>query len=180
MFKQILLAAVIFASADAMAGRPKIGVGTAAKKDTAPLFGPSAAKASGVTQFSASIPFQAQPEKLDGTMLGDIGFDPLGLSNLWDLNWLRAAEIKHGRVGMLASLGFLTQVTAIATSQSAHSLPVPACWQTACCLPACCLSVACLLPACCLPVACLLPACLLPACCLPACCLHVCCLLPVC
>ncbi|KAJ1639476.1 chlorophyll a/b-binding protein domain-containing protein [Pavlovales sp. CCMP2436] len=118
MFKQILLAAALLASADAMAGRPKISSGSNVKGGTAPLFGPSSAKAKAGGQLSASIPFAPQPEKLDGTMLGDIGFDPLGLSNLWDLNWLRAAEIKHGRVGMLASLGFLTQ--------EAYRLPGPA------------------------------------------------------
>lgn len=31
---------------------------------------------------SKAIPFMPQPEKLDGTMAGDIGFDPLGLSNI--------------------------------------------------------------------------------------------------
>jgi len=38
-------------------------------------------------------------------MAGDVGFDPLGLSNIddvgIDLYWLREAEIKHGRVAML-------------------------------------------------------------------------------
>ena len=31
---------------------------------------------------SRSIPFMPQPEKLDGTLPGDVGFDPLGLSAL--------------------------------------------------------------------------------------------------
>ena len=37
---------------------------------------------------------------------GDI-FDPLNLATKYDLNWLREAEIKHGRVCMLAFLGFI-------------------------------------------------------------------------
>jgi len=31
---------------------------------------------------SASIPFLLKPVKLDGTLAGDKGFDPLGLSNI--------------------------------------------------------------------------------------------------
>jgi len=49
--------------------------------------------------------------QLDGSMAGDVGFDPLGLSNIddvgVDLYWLREAELKHGRVAMLATAGFL-------------------------------------------------------------------------
>lgn len=44
-------------------------------------------------------------------MAGDVGFDPLGLSNIndvgIDLYWLREAEIKHCRICMLAVLGFV-------------------------------------------------------------------------
>jgi len=44
-------------------------------------------------------------------MAGDVGFDPLGLSTIEgvgiDLYWLREAEIKHCRLAMLASAGFL-------------------------------------------------------------------------
>jgi len=44
-------------------------------------------------------------------MAGDVGFDPLGLSNIdevgIDLYWLREAEVKHARVAMLAVVGVL-------------------------------------------------------------------------
>ena len=44
-------------------------------------------------------------------MAGDVGFDPLGLSNIdevgIDLYWLREAELKHCRLCMLAVVGFL-------------------------------------------------------------------------
>ena len=47
--------------------------------------------------------------QLDGTMAGDVGFDPLGLSTIdavgIDLYWLREAEIKHCRVAMMAAAG---------------------------------------------------------------------------
>ena len=44
-------------------------------------------------------------------MAGDVGFDPLGLSEIDDLGidlyWLREAELKHGRVAMLAATGVI-------------------------------------------------------------------------
>ena len=40
---------------------------------------------------------------------GDVGFDPLGISSLIDVRWLREAELKHGRVCMLAATGFIVQ-----------------------------------------------------------------------
>jgi hypothetical protein len=35
---------------------------------------------------------------------GYAGFDPLGFSDYYDLKWLQEAEIKHGRVCMLAAV----------------------------------------------------------------------------
>ncbi|EKX34760.1 light-harvesting Chl a protein 2 [Guillardia theta CCMP2712] len=58
---------------------------------------------------SYAVPFLSRPPALDGTMAGDVGFDPLGFSNYFDLKWLREAELKHGRVCMLGTLGFLVQ-----------------------------------------------------------------------
>merc|ERR1719443_1601526 len=47
---------------------------------------------------SASITFLARPAALDGTMVGDVGFDPLGFAkSKEDLANYREAEIKHGR-----------------------------------------------------------------------------------
>lgn len=44
-------------------------------------------------------------------MAGDVGFDPLGLSNIddvgIDLYWLREAELKHCRLTMLAVAGII-------------------------------------------------------------------------
>ena len=43
-------------------------------------------------------------------MVGDFGFDPLGLTNtLSSTNYVQAAEIKHCRVAMLATVGFVFQ-----------------------------------------------------------------------
>ena len=55
---------------------------------------------------SKSLPFLEAPAKLDGSLVGDVGFDPIGISDqLADLKYVRAAELKHGRVAMLAFLG---------------------------------------------------------------------------
>lgn len=72
---------------------------------------------------STALPFATAPATLDGTMLGDVGFDPLGFSTtpvgpwfsglegrngvIGDLNWYREAELIHGRIAQVAVLGFL-------------------------------------------------------------------------
>jgi hypothetical protein len=60
-------------------------------------------------QMSPSVPFLKVPDALDGKAPGDIGFDPLGFSSLANINFLREAEIKHGRVAMLAAGGAMFQ-----------------------------------------------------------------------
>lgn len=61
-----------------------------------------------VAQMSKSVPFLLKPEKLDG-LPGAFEFDPLLISNFMNVRFLRAAEIKHGRVCMLAALGMIVQ-----------------------------------------------------------------------
>lgn len=79
---------------------------------------------------SKSVPFLEQPPALDGTLPGDVGFDPLGLSSLYadkdwsqqlvpdnwidvprtpikTVEWMRESEVKHGRYAMLAVLGWV-------------------------------------------------------------------------
>eukprot|EP00960_Hanusia_phi_P049573 759637-Hanusia_phi.AAC.1 len=56
-----------------------------------------------------AIPGTERPKNLDGTLVGDVGFDPLGFSNWLNLYWAREAEIKHGRVAMLAATGMIVQ-----------------------------------------------------------------------
>ena len=58
--------------------------------------------------MSQSLPFLTRPEKIKG-YVGDVGFDPLGFSDNFDMKWLREAEIKHGRSSMLATVGFVMQ-----------------------------------------------------------------------
>jgi light-harvesting complex I chlorophyll a/b binding protein 1 len=74
---------------------------------------------------SKSIPFLPRPINLDGSMVGDVGFDPMYLSSIpkdfsgfiqppsWEskslptLYWMREAELKHGRVAMMAWFGWV-------------------------------------------------------------------------
>ena len=53
----------------------------------------AAAKAVGPRmQTSEAIPFLDKPPALDGSLAGDVGFDPLGFSNYYDMNWLRVLQ----------------------------------------------------------------------------------------
>ena len=52
---------------------------------------------------------QGYSSRYIGSMVGDVGFDPLGISTLGDIKFLREAEIKHGRVAMLAAAGAIAQ-----------------------------------------------------------------------
>jgi len=64
---------------------------------------------------SKAVPFLSAPANLDGSMAGDVGFDPLGFSNYIDPKWLREAELKHGRICMLAWTGCIVQVCCVNT-----------------------------------------------------------------
>jgi hypothetical protein len=80
---------------------------------------------------SKSVPFLDQPPALKGKLPGEVGFDPLNLTGLWGdkdwskqvvpqlwpepiettpittLEWMTEAEIKHGRIAMLAVVGWV-------------------------------------------------------------------------
>jgi hypothetical protein len=49
-------------------------------------------------EMSKAIPFVARPKSLDGSMPGDVGFDPFGFAgeDTTSLMNMREAEIKHG------------------------------------------------------------------------------------
>jgi len=57
-------------------------------------------------EMSIAIPFLKRPNKLDGSHAGDVGFDPLGLSETNDLYVMMEAEIRHARLAMLAVVGW--------------------------------------------------------------------------
>lgn len=71
-------------------------------------FGPTATVATpALSEMSMSMPFMERPAILDGSIAGDVGFDPLGFAKTEaDLMNYREAEIKHARLAMLAAAGW--------------------------------------------------------------------------
>lgn len=58
-------------------------------------------------EMSTALPFQLRPHALDGSLAGDVGFDPIGFASDKDALWsYREAEIKHARLAMLAAAGW--------------------------------------------------------------------------
>merc|ERR1719163_1462155 len=57
-------------------------------------------------EYAESLPFLVKRPQLKG-YVGDVGFDPLGFSEILPMDWLREAELKHCRVSMLAFVGFI-------------------------------------------------------------------------
>lgn len=104
MYKSVLLAATAAtASAFTAPTLPAAGIRTRA----------SSVCGMKMQAKSAAIPYLDAPPALDGSMAGDVGFDPLWVSSaLPDAGWikyLREAELKHGRVAMLAAAGAIAQ-----------------------------------------------------------------------
>jgi len=71
---------------------------------------------------SGALPFMPYPENLKG-YVGDVGFDPLRISDYVPMDYLREAELKHGRICMLAWTGF------VAVDMGMRVTPVPESWQ---------------------------------------------------
>ena len=58
--------------------------------------------------MSKALPFAPRPKLLDGSLAGDCGFDPFNFAggDKATLLNMREAEIKHGRLAMLAAVGW--------------------------------------------------------------------------
>lgn len=54
---------------------------------------------------SKALPFLEQPPNCVG-YIGDAGFDPFRFSDFVPVDFLREAELKHGRICMMAVVGF--------------------------------------------------------------------------
>jgi len=100
-----------------------------------PTLAPAAARASApsMVEMSRAIPFLKKPPALDGSMAGDMGFDPLGFSTTitelgGDLNYVREAELMHGRQAMFAVVGMVwpTWFGKISTCEAVSSNPLAA------------------------------------------------------
>ncbi|CAM9568804.1 unnamed protein product, partial [Choristocarpus tenellus] len=103
--------AALCALAPASAFLPSASI-TGVKVQSSTMMATKKASAPSAPSRSIAIPFDPYPEGLDGTMVGDVGFDPAGFSNnppTWanGLKWYREAELAHGRVAMLATVGWL-------------------------------------------------------------------------
>eukprot|EP00540_Astrosyne_radiata_P011518 CAMPEP_0116843098 /NCGR_PEP_ID=MMETSP0418-20121206/11896_1 /TAXON_ID=1158023 /ORGANISM="Astrosyne radiata, Strain 13vi08-1A" /LENGTH=209 /DNA_ID=CAMNT_0004473807 /DNA_START=56 /DNA_END=685 /DNA_ORIENTATION=+ len=57
---------------------------------------------------STALPFLPYPENLKGYVGEEAGFDPFRFSDFVPVDWLREAELKHGRIAMLAYVGFVS------------------------------------------------------------------------
>jgi light-harvesting complex I chlorophyll a/b binding protein 1 len=80
---------------------------------------------------SKALPFLPAPANCEG-YVGNVGFDPLGVSNYFPTDYLREAELKHGRMCQLAWLGYVAvdlgmrvpgypEAMSSATSATAHN-----------------------------------------------------------
>jgi hypothetical protein len=58
---------------------------------------------------SRALPFAEKPDNLNGELVGDVGFDPFKFTDSGDIEKFRKAELKHGRVCMLATTGVIVQ-----------------------------------------------------------------------
>eukprot|EP00980_Cylindrotheca_fusiformis_P005893 scaffold1242_cov123-Cylindrotheca_fusiformis.AAC.2 len=65
-------------------------------------------KKDGESDKSKALPFAPRPKLLDGSLAGDVGFDPFGFAGAdkESLVYMREAEIKHSRLAMLAVVGW--------------------------------------------------------------------------
>jgi light-harvesting complex I chlorophyll a/b binding protein 1 len=70
------------------------------------------------TKMSPAMPFLPYPANLEGWVGGEKGFDPLGISNEFPVYFLREAELKHGRICMLATVGWIATDSGIRLSSA--------------------------------------------------------------
>jgi len=63
-----------------------------------------------IAKPSNALPFLEAPACQSSGLPGaEAGFDPLYFSDFLDIKWLREAELKHGRICMLAATGYIAQ-----------------------------------------------------------------------
>ena len=110
MYRTLVLALALLASATAFAPMSAA---------------PRSASALSAAAKSAAMPFLPQPANLDGSLVGDVGFDPLGFSDFVPMAYLREAELKHGRICMMAVTGYvaLPGLGLLASGAAGYSTP---------------------------------------------------------
>merc|ERR1711948_31902 len=58
-------------------------------------------------KMSPAVPYLKYPAVLEGWVGGEKGFDPLGVTDALPVYLCREAELKHGRITMLATIGWI-------------------------------------------------------------------------
>jgi len=70
----------------------------------------SAGVSMAIAKPSKALPFLEAPACQSSGLPGaETGFDPLYFSDFMDIKWLREAELKHGRICMVAATGYFVQ-----------------------------------------------------------------------
>mmetsp|Transcript_115033 Transcript_115033/g.225692 ORF Transcript_115033/g.225692 Transcript_115033/m.225692 type:complete len:216 (-) Transcript_115033:176-823(-) len=115
MFKATILSALL-ASAAAFAPTQFAGRRSTLVQEEA------AAEPAAAYVASESLPFLEKPPKLTG-YVGDAGFDPFRFSDFLPMDFLREAELKHGRICQLAIVGFA------AVDLGFHIYPLPEAYE---------------------------------------------------
>jgi len=90
----------------AMRQMASVRMDEAATKEAATEEKAEVAEAPPAVEYSESLPMLVKRPQLKG-YAGDVGFDPVGFSEILPMDWLREAELKHCRVSMLAAVGFV-------------------------------------------------------------------------
>jgi light-harvesting complex I chlorophyll a/b binding protein 1 len=122
MFKTIVLA-TLAASASAFSPSQFGGRTSTAIRSDAAVPVEAAEEDAGPTYVaSESLPFLEYPPNLKG-YAGDVGFDPFRFSDFVPVDFLREAELKHGRMCQLAVVGFA------AVDLGARVYPTPDAYQ---------------------------------------------------
>ncbi len=67
---------------------------------------------------SQALPFLEAPPNCEG-YVGNVGFDPFRFSDFAPVDFLREAELKHGRIAMMAWLGY------VSVDMGMRVLPIP-------------------------------------------------------
>mmetsp|Transcript_97966 Transcript_97966/g.274257 ORF Transcript_97966/g.274257 Transcript_97966/m.274257 type:complete len:217 (+) Transcript_97966:88-738(+) len=116
MFKATILSALL-ASATAFAPTNFAGRRSTFVQEDAVAEEPAA-----VYVASESLPFLEKPPNLAG-YVGDFGFDPFRFSDFIPMDFLREAELKHGRMCQLAVVGFA------AVDLGFHIYPLPEAYE---------------------------------------------------
>mmetsp|Transcript_19307 Transcript_19307/g.46629 ORF Transcript_19307/g.46629 Transcript_19307/m.46629 type:complete len:221 (+) Transcript_19307:180-842(+) len=103
MYTKTAILAALVASASAFAptqysGRKATSIREDAAEDAEP--------AAPAYKASTALPFLECPPNLDGSLAGDVGFDPFRFSDFAPVDFLREAELKHGRICQMAVVGF--------------------------------------------------------------------------